>query len=87
MLDGSLILVKLLVSSVKKEYNSFDIISNIPWDWIEETDSQLRSEGAIEQMLEECRRAQELENDSELEGWLFKISSCAFSFDCTITLL
>ena len=45
-----------------------DTIPNISWEWIEETDSQLGAEGSTELMLEERRRAQELENDSELEG-------------------
>lgn len=40
-----------------------------PWDWIEQTDSQLGDEGATEAMLEERWRGQEnLEDDSELEG-------------------
>lgn len=43
-------------------------IPDIPWEWIEQTDSQLRDEGATEAMLEERRKEQEnLEDDSELE--------------------
>ena len=43
-------------------------IPDIPWEWIEQTDSQLRDEGATEAMLEERRKKQEnLEDDSELE--------------------
>lgn len=43
-------------------------IPDIPQDWIDQTDSQLRDEGATEAMLEEWRRGQEDFDDSELEG-------------------
>ncbi len=43
-------------------------IPDIPWDWIEETDSQLRAGGPTESLcLKSIEGAQELENDSELE--------------------
>lgn len=32
-----------------------DTIPDIPWDWIEEMDSQLRAEGATELMLENAK--------------------------------
>lgn len=43
-------------------------IPDIPWEWIEQTDSQLRDKGATEAMLEERRRGRENLDDSELEG-------------------
>lgn len=49
-----------------------ELLSSIPdiqWYWIEQTDSQLRVEGATEAMLEERRREQGAVDDgSELEG-------------------
>lgn len=70
MLDGSLILVRLVTGPIRQEgiQQLLDTISNIPWDRIEETDSQARAEGATEHMLEERQRAQELKNYSKLEG-------------------
>ena len=52
-------------------------LPEIPWAWVEATDSQLRAEGATESQLEERRQERQtgrmpggwgLDEDSELEG-------------------
>ena len=43
---------------------------DIPWQWVEETESQLRAEGASDSLLEDRRRALvSSDDDSELEEW------------------
>ena len=44
-------------------------LPDIPWKWVEATDSQLRAEGATESQLVDRRREMVgSDDDSELEG-------------------
>ncbi len=46
-------------------------IPDIPWEWVKETDSQLRAGGLCEEMKEERRKALDDDDDidwEELEG-------------------
>ncbi len=43
-------------------------IPDIPWQWVEATDSQLRADGATESQLKERREAIKDEAWEELEG-------------------